>query len=689
MKTFHIGLTMAGAISAGAYSGGVFDFIIEALEAWEQEKQRLRDQGVPESDWPIPSHDIVIPVLSGASAGSITGSVGLVALADAATGELPQRHTYAQVGTVETRLPRLFAAWVQGPCFVSTSGGALLGVQDLEGPQAAADGKTHALLDTTLLDQIARGAIGGFTATRKRPYLAETTHLFVTATNLQGIPYEVGFSAGGGGTTSYVMTSHADRVHFAMHGIGSAEFASPWAEPDPAIDLDAADLVGMGNQPTLPWLGFLEATLASAGFPIGLRARFLPKTSLADLVARQWPIPRTAPGTDNLFRLLPAYPATTDPTLLTMSRPDLAARLTDSAPLDRVAVDGGVIDNEPFELARWTLMERPPARNPREPQSADRAVIMIDPFPSESAAAAPLDATLLAVVRRLFPTLLDQARFKMDAVVNALDETVKSRFLISPVRKLKRGGEPERHAIACGLLGGFGGFLNEEMRAHDYQLGRLNAFLFLKSHFGYPLDNKVLAQAYGPGAQREAFRAYDQDNVPGPLYQMVPLVGSAAEPPTPPVWPRAGRDEVDRFVAAACTRADRLVGRLIDDHVPAAWMRTGAHALWTHLGRSRLENYVLWTVMKELHLRDQLTGLSAALDDDGRRVLAALADPAFDARKAADIAEEYDILLPAVQATLARVGEIVEEGPEPGTHRLRERRPSVIGELLAGPPKIG
>ena len=31
-KTFEMGLAMAGAISAGAYSAGVLDFLIEALD---------------------------------------------------------------------------------------------------------------------------------------------------------------------------------------------------------------------------------------------------------------------------------------------------------------------------------------------------------------------------------------------------------------------------------------------------------------------------------------------------------------------------------------------------------------------------------------------------------------------------------------------------------------------------------
>src|SRR5271163_2793770 len=34
MATFKIGINMAGAVSAGAYTAGVLDFLIEALDAW-------------------------------------------------------------------------------------------------------------------------------------------------------------------------------------------------------------------------------------------------------------------------------------------------------------------------------------------------------------------------------------------------------------------------------------------------------------------------------------------------------------------------------------------------------------------------------------------------------------------------------------------------------------------------------
>ena len=38
--TFEIGLVMGGAVSAGAYTAGVLDFLFETLDAWEAAKKQ-------------------------------------------------------------------------------------------------------------------------------------------------------------------------------------------------------------------------------------------------------------------------------------------------------------------------------------------------------------------------------------------------------------------------------------------------------------------------------------------------------------------------------------------------------------------------------------------------------------------------------------------------------------------------
>src|ERR1700689_1318919 len=76
-NTFHLGINMAGAVSAGAYTAGVLDFLMEAMEEWYAAKASPNPA--------VPLHDISIDVFSGASAGgrgaplaAVRGHVGFV-----------------------------------------------------------------------------------------------------------------------------------------------------------------------------------------------------------------------------------------------------------------------------------------------------------------------------------------------------------------------------------------------------------------------------------------------------------------------------------------------------------------------------------------------------------------------------------------------------------------------------------
>jgi predicted acylesterase/phospholipase RssA len=69
--TFKIGFALSGAISAGAYTAGVLDYFFQALNAWEQARGK---EGVP-------THRVGVQAITGASAGAITGALGVVALA--------------------------------------------------------------------------------------------------------------------------------------------------------------------------------------------------------------------------------------------------------------------------------------------------------------------------------------------------------------------------------------------------------------------------------------------------------------------------------------------------------------------------------------------------------------------------------------------------------------------------------
>src|SRR5579863_1629699 len=74
---FEIGLVMAGAISAGAYTAGVVDFLIEALDRWYEGKQG--------TDPLCPRHDVSLRVMAGASAGGMSSVIATPQLGEAFT----------------------------------------------------------------------------------------------------------------------------------------------------------------------------------------------------------------------------------------------------------------------------------------------------------------------------------------------------------------------------------------------------------------------------------------------------------------------------------------------------------------------------------------------------------------------------------------------------------------------------
>lgn len=696
MATFYVGLTMAGAISAGAYSAGVFDFLIEALEAWERRKRSLRDQGVPPAQWDVPSHDVVMPVMSGASAGAITGALGLVALGDAAAA--PEKDRVPGVGPVTTTLPRLYTAWVRMPCFVDPAGGVdLLGSEDLK---ALKPGQPVAsLLDATLLWKIVERSLTGIAALAPaRPYIAENLHLYLTHTNLRGVPYSVRFLNDGRLPEGYDMLCHADRAHYVVEGIGAhAAFQSPWAAPEQVRGISAASLPGLTSV-SGDWERYALAAVGSGAFPAGLAARVIRGATVGDYQSRQWPVRRGGSGGQPKFDLQPRFP--------TPPGDDPASRV------DYVTVDGGVINNEPFELARWTLMRSPPDGNPRDPLKADRAVVMIDPFPEppDYDGVGRLDASLATVVRKLLPTLKDQARFKPEDAAEALDETIYSRFLIAPRRKRDRAArEVEKHAISCGLLSGFGGFLAKEFRAHDYQLGRLNAYLFLKDCFALPLAKDgetqvVLDAGYGPAARLPAFQTKSEDpDYPGLFYQVIPVL---PDMPAPPQWPRVGRPVVDTMVDRSAGRADGVFDNL-RANLPSRAGRWAASLAWRLYGKRKVKDYVRWTVLQDLIRRDQLDGPLAGAPEAVRLTMAGLADPAYDFRTVAGIAAQYKLSGQAVDAALNELRghsdpDLLWSGPRAKdnalTYTLAERKPGWFSRLpivrhldewvFSGPPVI-
>jgi hypothetical protein len=267
------------------------------------------------------------------------------------------------------------------------------------------------------------------------------------------VPYA--FELFGEGAKPYGMFAHADHLAFA---VSRNQAALPAALP-----LDPGDMTAEG------WKRLAQAALATGAFPIGLRSRVMAHR-FADF--------------DGRFSKKPWWP-----------------HPVPADPFEVLCVDGGLMNNEPLELARKALTGDASTANGIE---ASEGVIMIDPFPNTASFDPnwiPRDG-LLPVAAQMFSALINQARFKTDELNLAAQPDVYNRYVIAPSRRSTTDGSTLEPAMASAILGGFGGFLSESFRRHDFQLGRRNCQGFLRSHFCLPESNRLF-DTWPSTAERE------------------------------------------------------------------------------------------------------------------------------------------------------------------------------------------
>jgi len=445
------------------------------------------------------------------------------------------------------------------------------------------------------------------------PYLARRLHLYLTLSNMRGVPYEVSFLSGGK-MASHTMMSHGDRAHYIIEGIGAHVGENTWLSGDPGEILKIDSAPSGDEKMNSAWQAYGHAALASAAFPVGLAAKAI-KSKIALYQNRAWP---GSLATAKKFK--PSWPS--DWKL--------------DRPFGFMSVDGGLIDNEPFEYARRAIMLNDTEANARDADKATGAVIMVDPFPEPpdfSLDDDVLEASVVQVAQALLPMLKNQARFKPDQLVAALDETVYSRWLIAPSR-VSPPPNPvtERYAIATGVLGGFGGFLDESFRAHDYQLGRRNCQQFLKEIFVIGEDNPIVktttAVAQTVNWPHDAFRdgRFRKQRNGEWVCSIIPVVGDA-EPEVPePEWPRIDATRLAHIERRIRARVQYVVPPLLRFTSLSPLINWGIRQTWNVFGERRLLDYVHGTIDADLIRRDQIAGWET-YSSNARAVLAELSAP--------------------------------------------------------------
>jgi hypothetical protein len=531
-------------------------------------------------------------------------------------------------------LPSLHHAWVDLPAMVSGNGGSggLLGTGDVADKPADSAQMLRSLLNALLLDDIKRTAIEeDAPVVSPVAFVATRLHVYMTLSNMRGIPFEVAF-----GRSSYGMQTIGDRVHYVVSDLGAADLNEcGWLARDSKASLALSVKTlppgkagPTGGPPPDPygvppadWDMYAATALASGAFPVGLASRQL-SFAWEQYWDRSYPV-----DLPDKVEIRPKFPA--------------SATACNAFTFE--CVDGGLVNNNPFDYAQYALTG---ARHigPSAGRTASQAIVMVAPFPEPPAF--PPQGTpssgVVAILKALLPALLNQARFRASDLTPAINENDFSRFVIAPLRRIPRKEKPknededvkpELYPIACGLLGGFGGFLHRDFRAHDFQLGRRNCQQFLRSFFWVPSDNLV---AGGPAT--------------GGRKPIIPLVGKAADPVPLPRWPKMTPCEFDLVCDRMKARIAAVAPVLISNET-SGWLWLATSLGWRFLLRKKTFVILRAAMLAELVRHRQIEGFEAPASlvcsdpaykgrsrDDVQAVIAELLDPDEAFKTPADIA---------------------------------------------------
>lgn len=490
---FELGLVLAGAVSAGAYTAGVLDYLIEVLDDWEVAKEAdAKAHGTDFARWSVPPHAVRIRVVAGASAGSVCSA--LMAMG-AQRHFLPVRATEANVGGPDSlRADNLFYdVWVNR--------------LDIRGMLETSDIARGAILATlpSLLNSVPIAAAAASVLARpgpapagrafpaRRRYFADPLPVALSVANLNGVPFCYRFEGLEG--ARFATVRHADAMRFLVHAHSAPlppEDAPGGYRTVTGPPTDDPGVNPVGHQ----WRALADAALGSGAFPVA----FAPVTLAKDPDDYRFDL-RLRGDVMN-----PSPGAWVQPAALSAGYSTVAGEIHQAFD----TVDGGTMNNQPFQYARGVLAG-PLGDLDGDGRTARKAMMIIDPFPAEPPAAVEPAATrdwtgklgVTAAAAKLLRAWINQARFDANDLALAADAELYSRFMLSPMRArrpAKPGEEGEtalgQAAIASGALQGFSGFLDRRFRHHDFLLGRRNAENFLRNYFALPAENALFHQGW-------------------------------------------------------------------------------------------------------------------------------------------------------------------------------------------------
>jgi len=532
---FEVGLVLGGTVSAGAYTAGVLDFLIQALDAWTRAKHDRPTE--------VPQHEVVISTVAGTSGGAINGAI----LTRVAGWEFDHAAVDGNP---------FYSAWTQGVDLMALLSAA---------PEAGAGG-FFSLLNCSAIDTMGDNVIGwtgrplgSGASPSQRSYFADPLRLLAMVGNVTGIPYSISLT--GESALAHELVGHADFARFAL--------TVPGGVADP-IQV-RPDELALSSASPLNWDRLKAAALATSAFPLALRARPLDRP--LELFGYRVAVVPQDSGPPEVVQLVPKWDVLrgTNPT---------------GGPIPFVNVDGGTMNNEPIDVVRMALAGYG-ARNLRAGDQADRAVVLVDPF-SDPETLGPADVKPVQDLLGPFVmSLIYQNRMKPVDIALAKDSETYSRFLIAPY-----GPDPHKQfalgagsqIIASGGLAGFMGFIDIRFMQYDFLLGRRNAYEFLKKEFMLPDSNPLHRNAKWPVALEQSLGETVGSQRFLPIIPVMPELDAAPPPmPTPQQWPKL-TEFPPALSDAIAARLDTIYTALRTAVLPSSGLSRAAGSIYLWAG---------------------------------------------------------------------------------------------------------
>ncbi len=294
----------------------------------------------------VPSHLVIISVIGGASAGGMTGIV--------ATSAVNQPYKTVDVPSSENLLKehpenKYYNSWVD--LLGDDMFRLMLDQKDIQ-----TNKQVESLMNSSFIDVVAEIVIKINPAewVETPAYIADQLKLFTTLTNLEGLKYNISFN-------SQVLQN---KYNMAVHN----DYA--------CFNLNTTNYNDDGWMPLCFKTGTntsiaKDAAMATGAFPIGLKSRIL-KGTKETISQNPW-----------------------------LNQVNLTDHIDDTNLVYTQNVDGGLINNEPFEKVKQLLNEITKQFSIEDQNSFDlfeSAVLMIDPFPSEL-------PSVFKINQQLFPTI--------------------------------------------------------------------------------------------------------------------------------------------------------------------------------------------------------------------------------------------------------------------------------------------